>query len=122
MKEYIEFKGRPVDTAEYGNWFYGFYLQDLEDGIVKDFIFNCPEKVEIHLKTLCEFTRMHDKNGKRIYEGDILKDSTGRCRFVVFWNGCWWLKYKGTLFDQLVDQCRHSEIVGNTHDTGSKKL
>lgn len=116
MKREIKFRGK----TEYDTWAYGDLFH--RKTTVKSISSVMVDNIAVIEDTIGQFTGTRDKNNKEIYEGDILKDSTGRCRFVVFWNGCWWLKYKGTLFDQLVDQCRHSEIVGNIHDTGSKKL
>lgn len=41
--------------------------------------------IEIDKKTLSQFTGLTDKNGRKIFEGDIVKDKHGNL-FKAFWN------------------------------------
>lgn len=41
MNREILFRGKPIDK-KFGEWVEGFYMEDLDNGRVKSFIFNPP--------------------------------------------------------------------------------
>ena len=71
----IKFKGKSVDSSE---WIEGYYYKECDNTYIiedrqKDSMFNRNEAVLIDPSTVCQFTGFLDKNGKEIYEGDVLR-------------------------------------------------
>lgn len=86
-------------------------------------------KRKIDEKTLGQFAGMIDKNGKNIFEGDILKNNIGEYSIVEFMDGCFMLacndngetyhdimlpisKNKQTIY-------KYGEVIGNIYDNAN---
>ena len=129
MREII-FRGKRLDNGE---WVDG-YLYEHEPALVgiasendvpepsKWFIartgfadWNMPrpvEFVEIDPSTVGQYTGLKDKNGKMIFEGDILSLRTGRPHVVRFKNGAFILEDSAIPMSFAIK----FEIIGNAHD------
>ena len=78
--------------------------------------FNLGKRAYVIPETIGQYTGLTDKNGKKIFEGDIVKHSIGT--FVVkFLNGTFCCSLIED--DYLTDLCsihNQCEIIGNIHD------
>ena len=138
MRE-ILFRGKRTKNGE---WVYGYYYRDDENG--KTYIITWEPNtgttwagsleienfVEVIPETVGQFTGLTDKNGKRIFEGDILRhhnnflDSEVVEKGVVFWDEkyCGWRRTSnGGFHNGIVDAYRLSPdcvygVIGNIHD------
>ena len=142
----ILFRGKRTDNGE---WVYGYYIKAThhwhsygvhEDWIATDTVqnggwCNVRGKYAVLPETVGQYTGLTDKNGKRIFEGDILKiaratDSTGSYYFpplvypvnvIVKWDMCAWMwetlcedkRYIGFPDAWCHYEC---EVIGNIHD------
>lgn len=113
MRE-ILFRGKRADTGE---WIEGYFGQSIDSFIIQDYglVAGRFEVFKVIPETLGQYTGLTDKNGKWIYEGDLLRDSAGFIHEVYFDDGCFMRKLglKSTL---LATTHQVFEVVGNTFD------
>lgn len=145
MREVL-FRGKRVDNGE---WTYGYYVKAdhhwHEHGIHKDWIictaaanggwFVLHEKHAVIPSTIGQYTGLKDKNGKRIFEGDIFPIEDEIIAIVIFTDGGFRLEewgFRGTFTESGYDECgnwgkiecepidwyivHHVEVIGNIHD------
>lgn len=127
MKE-ILFKAKRIDNGE---WVEGYYqkrycLSDSEESLIFHAdSYKMWEYAEIAPETLCQFTGLCDKNGKKIWENDILmahldesypEDATYE---TVEWGVAGFVTREANSTDrQYLNEfdTKHFEVVGNIFD------
>ncbi len=139
MRE-ILFKAKRVDSGE---WVEGYYIKARyhwhnhgkhEDWIVTGACanggwFTIHGRHAIRPETLCQFTGIYDKNGKRIWENDIVSAEYDKAYnyIVVFKEGCFCTQGIATIFYVPFADCEFGiscgenepclcEVIGNRFD------
>ena len=116
----IKYRGKvkrndPMTNPENG-WVEGYYFQDIAQGEMRSYIFQPPCCWEVIPDTAGQFTGLLDKNGKGIYEGDILQEiGSGKTVLVVYEapQFCYADNSFGYKFLNLPE---NYTVIGNIHD------
>ena len=111
MNREIKFRGKRVDNGE---WVYGFYVQwedhcnELKHLIFvksnEDKEFSHMEQYEVIPETVGQFIGVLDKNGKEMYEDDVMQIINGKCKVDMHYSTLYHIE-------------KHKiEVIGNIHD------
>jgi uncharacterized phage protein (TIGR01671 family) len=118
----IDFKAKVIKNDPKTNpsdgWVHGFYLEDIRDGSVKSFIFNCPNEWKVEKNTLCQYIGRKDKKGKNIYFGDNVKKhcietNTDQFGVVIFIEDSIKINIPNDSMSSLVDYESNIENIKN---------
>ena len=136
MRE-ILFRGKQIDNEE---WACGSFCMDAVeqfnglcgvDGFIRlyDKTKGKSQTYEVDRETVGQYTGLTDKNGKRIFEGDIVRHHNGHPDALeeigaVFWDErtCGWRRTSnGAFYRGIIDTYRMSrecvyEVLGNIYD------
>lgn len=112
MSREILFRGKRIDNGE---WIEGYLFQIWEHTYMLWGTANgVPDMIEVVPSTVGQYTGMTDKNGAKIFEGDIVY--IWESMVEVYWRGGAWLLKFGDNDEYLYDISKDCEAIGNIHD------
>lgn len=127
MRE-IKFRGFSIGKKK---WVYGNYNYTFERGYLSQGYDDVPPRCyyidtetnyyEVYSQSIGQYTGLKDRNGKEIYEGDIVKVHKGKY-VVEYWTGqllvSWFLKSTTSGDTEYMEMAciGESEVIGNIYE------
>lgn len=119
MEDRYLFKAKRLDNGE---WVQGYLFGIWEEryilwGMTNDI----PDMIEVDSSTICQCTGLKDKNGKLIWEKDVVRCEVGTAE-VIWDKSGWrtkWLKndlWRKDLHYWTVENSEGAEVIGNIFD------
>ena len=114
MRE-ILFRGKCFNTEEWVEGYLGIEVPD--ELVIQQFSYdeyfksNCIDQYSVKPETIGQYTGLTDKNGRKIFEGDVVKISNGEIFEVKYEDG----GFTAGLFLGDWDY-GHVEVIGNIYD------
>lgn len=121
MENRYFYRGKRIDNGKweqgylYGIWGRKYILWGMTNDI--------PDMVEVDPSTVCQCTGLKDKNGKLIWENDIINCMDAECRGYIGWNESEAGFYFNTLLEDggfeeehIYDYQDCMEVIGNVFD------
>lgn len=121
MEREILFRAKCVDNGE---WVYGYFCEfPCDDGTDIPSILRIENKENDRIimqypiisETVGRFTGLTDKNGVKIFEGDILEAESGNRGYVMFINGAFMKSCNSKDMPFLIASDVNA-VIGNIHD------
>ena len=122
MRE-IEFKGKRVDNGE---WVYGSYIYAFD--MVHEHCIRCGSTYAVIPETVGQYTGLKDKNGTKIFEGDLVRlfsgyykdfaNGSAEISFSHAYAGGWVIRDRYNESNSITLGMYNSvcEVIGNIHD------
>lgn len=122
MNREIIFRGKRIDNRE---WVEGYFFKIWHEYYILWGTTNgTPNMLEVIPETVGMFTGLTDKNGKKIFEGDMVKARHNQNLYTVYFEDCRFFieDCYGNVIRMHQDAINHldCEIIGNIHEEVTK--
>lgn len=116
MRE-IEFRGKRTNNGE---WVYGYFENNKFQNIIHSIEEPFRRSYYINPKSLGQYTGLKDKNGRKIYEGDIIKHNGWLLSLIEFEEEDAGFKLHNKTMGKMHPSkqffSEHCEVIGNIYE------